>query len=66
MSNSNNTLDMKKLTKKLNNILGAIDTKALEGLAVISYMEKNPDLDTAAKENLNRWKNNLTRVRDEV
>lgn len=66
MSKNNNTSDMTCLTKKLNGVLGAIDKKALEGLTIITYMKKNPDLDDAAKANLDRWNANLLRIRDEV
>ena len=66
MSTKNNTVDMKKLTKKLNSVLIAIDTKALEGLTLISYMKKDPDLDESAKANLDRWEKNLLHIRDEV
>jgi hypothetical protein len=63
---SNNTIDFKILTKKLAAGLGAIDKKALDLLAIISYLKKNPDLDEAAKQNIGRWESNLLRVRSEV
>lgn len=66
MARTNNTLDMKKLSKKLTSVLSAIDGKALEGMTLITYMKKDPDLDEAAKANLDRWEKNLLRIRDEV
>lgn len=66
MAGNTNTLDMKKLSKKLNSVLTAIDGKALEGMTLITYMKKDPDLDDAARANLNRWESNLLRIRAEV
>jgi len=66
MSGNTNTMDMKKLSKKLNSVLTAIDGKALEGMTLITYMKKDPDIDEAARANLNRWESNLLRIRAEV
>lgn len=62
----NNTVDIKKMEKKLGIIEKAIDTKAIEAVVVINYLESNPDNPQDFKDMLAQKKARFLRIRDEL
>lgn len=62
----NNTVDIKKMEKKLSAIEKAMDTKALEAVVVINYLESNPDNAQDFKDMLAQKKARFLRIRDEL